>query len=200
MKTSSSKSLGRFVATFVLSVVAMAFLATPASAQPAATGGGGPGFAPPPAPGGFGNVGQLVFDGTAEFSLVKVTSGNTTFTLRPALDYFIIPNVTIGGVLGISTQSGRFAVTTVSFGARAGYNLNLTDKVSIWPTAGFSYTHIDISDNGGSSSHWAFNIYAPFLFHVVPHFFLGVGPFLDVGLSDGDSNAFGLQSLIGGWF
>ena len=195
MKTRSSKLLCHAVATFLISIAGLAFTPAAAQAQPAT---GGP-FAQPPGPNGFGTPGQLVFDGSAEFRLAKVTSGNTTFTLRPAVDYFIIPNVTIGGVVGFSTSSGRFATTTLLIGVRAGYNLNLTDKISVWPTAGFTYAHSDISDNGGSNSSWAFNLYAPFLFHLVPHFFIGVGPFLDVGLSDGDQNVFGLQSVIGGW-
>src|SRR5260221_10674465 len=186
MKTSSSKLLSHAVATFLISIAGLTLAPAAAQAQPAT---GGP-FAQPPGPNGFGTPGQLVFDGTATFSIVKVTSGNTTITLRPALDYFIIPNVTIGGVVGFSTSSGRFATTTVAIGARAGYNVNLNDKISVWPTAGFSYAHSDVSDGGGSNSSWAFNIYAPFLFHLVPHFFIGVGPFLDVGLSDGDQNAF----------
>jgi len=195
MKTSSSKWLCRAVALFLISLAGV--IASPAAAG--AQGASGP-FAQPPGPNGFGTPGQLVFDGTAAFSLVKETGGNTTFLLRPAVDYFIIPNVTVGAVIGFSTESGRFATTTISLGVRAGVNFNLTDKFSLWPTAGFSFFHTDTSDGGPSSSHWAFNLFAPFLFHVAPHFFLGAGPFLDVGLSGGDHNLFGIQSLIGGWF
>jgi opacity protein-like surface antigen len=195
MKTSSSKLLCRAVPLFLISVAALVVSPQAARAQ----GGGGP-FSQPPGPNGFGAVGQLVFDGTAAFSIVKVKDGNTTFLLRPAVDYFIIPNVTVGGVVAFSTQSGHFARTLIALGVRAGVNFNINDKLSIWPTGGFSYAHADISDGGGSSSSWAFNLYAPFLFHAAPHFFLGAGPFLDVGLSDNDTTAFGIQSVIGGWF
>ena len=196
MKTSSSKLLPRAVALSLISIAGL--VASPRAAR-AQNAGSGP-FAQAPGPNGFGGVGQFVFDGTASFSLVKVKGGNTTFTLRPAVDYFIIPNVTIGGVVEFSTSSGRFATTVFGLGARAGVNFNITDKLSIWPTAGFSFVHTDVSDGGPSNSAWAFNLFAPFLFHAAPHFFLGAGPFLDVGLSDNDTTAFGIQSLIGGWF
>jgi hypothetical protein len=195
MKTSSSKVLCRAVALLLISLAGLLASPAPARAQSA----GGP-FAQAPGPNGFGTPGQLVFDGTAAFSIIKVTGGNTSFLLRPAVDYFIIPNVTIGGAILLSTRSGYAAETDVGLGVRAGVNFNLMDKFSLWPTAGFSIIHTDVSDNGPSGSHWAFNLFAPFLFHVAPHFFLGAGPFLDVGLSGGDHNEFGIQSLIGGWF
>lgn len=189
-----SSSLKRGLALSSLLFVAVALLPSLAAAQ-----GSGP-FAQPPGPNGFGAAGQILIDGTASFSLIKVSGGNTSITLKPALDYFIIPNVTIGGVVGLTTESGRFATTTILLGARAGINFNLGDKFSLWPTAGFTFAHSSISDGGPSNNDTAFNLYAPFLFHVAPHFFLGVGPFLDVGLGEGDSNVFGFQSLIGGWF
>jgi hypothetical protein len=65
---------------------------------------------------------------------------------------------------------------------------------------GLNYQHFSFSDGGGSDSNTYFNLDVPFLFHVVPHFFLGLGPFVHVGLGDGDPNVFGIQSLIGGWF
>ena len=196
MKTSSSKLLPRAVALFLISIAGV--VAAPNQARAQAPGGGP--FAQSPGPNGFGGVGQLVFDGTASFSLVKVKGGNTTLTLRPAVDYFIMPNITVGGVVDFSTSSGRFATTVIGLGVRAGVNFNITDKLSIWPTAGFSFVHSDVSDGGPSNNAWAFNLYAPFLFHLAPHFFVGAGPFLDVGLSDNDTTAFGIQSLIGGWF
>jgi opacity protein-like surface antigen len=116
------------------------------------------------------------------------------------VDYFVIPNVTIGAVVGLSTRSGRAATTAITLGARAGYNLQLGDRFSLWPTAGLNFAHFSTSDNGGSDSSTYFNLDVPFLFHVVPHFFLGIGPFLHVGLGDGDPNVLGIQSLIGGWF
>lgn len=204
MKTSSSK-LSRWAVSKFLLLVMVALCAVPASAQPSSGGG----FAPAPGPNGFGTTGQFVVsvpfarfgqnNGPA-LDISKVSGGETSITIQPAIDYVIVPNLTVGGILGLTTMSGRGAVTTLTLGARGGYNFNLGDRLSLWPTAGLLFKHTSQSDGGPSNGHTYFDLLAPLLFHPAPHFFLGGGIFLNVALSDGDANEFGLESLIGGWF
>ena len=47
-------------------------------------------------------------------------------------------------------------------------------------------------------------LYAPFLFHPVPHFFIGLGPSLSIDVAGGNSSSrettIGLRSTVGGYF
>lgn len=146
--------------------------------------------------GNFGAVGQFVLSGELELSVVKRRGGSTTFTVRPALDYFIAPSVSVGGVLGLAVTSGSPTATDVIVGARAGYNLAVAERISFWPGAGLYYAR----SSGGAAANDAtwLGVFAPFLFHPVPHLFLGFGPFVELGLGDG-GDRFGLQSVVGGW-
>jgi hypothetical protein len=130
---------------------------------------------------------------TASFSLQKVSGGNTTIAVQPALDYFIGNGISVGGAVGF-VYSGS---TSVAFGARAGFNQSLTDKFTFWPTAGvYGAYH---SGNGSSFSTASVEVYAPFLYHPVEHFFLGVGPFLGDQFHGGAYTEYGLDFVIGGW-
>ncbi len=170
---------------------------TAAASEPAAGG-----FAPTAAPASaFGAGGAWVLSvqshaagsSTASFFLQKVSGGGTTVSVQPALDYFIGSGVSVGGVVGFF-YSGS---TTVDFGARAGFNQALTGKFTFWPTAGvYGAYH---TGNGTSSSSAAAEIYAPFLFHPVQHFFLGAGPFLGYQFHGGSFTEYGLDFVIGGW-
>src|SRR5262245_21345452 len=61
--------------------------------------------AAPPGPGGplgqgFGEQGQIVVSGDASVHFDKVNQGGWIFEVRPAADYFILPQVTLGAVVG----------------------------------------------------------------------------------------------------
>jgi hypothetical protein len=103
-----------------------------------------------------------------------------------------------------------------SIGPRLGYNLGLSDFVSIWPKIGISYARTStttstlVPDAGQTStttvkrtttgSGVALNLFAPLLFHPAEHFFAGLGPFLDTDLSgDNRTTVWGLKLTIGGW-
>jgi hypothetical protein len=130
---------------------------------------------------------------TASFFLQKVSGGNTTVNVQPALDYFIGNGISVGGVVGLSHSTS----TTVSFGARAGFNQPLVDKVSFWPTAGVYGSYF--SSSGNSNTTAAAEIYAPFLYHPAQHFFVGVGPYLGYQFHGGTFTEYGLDLVIGGW-
>jgi hypothetical protein len=193
MKISVTKVRLSFPFFLVLAAVVLA----PAEALAQAPRTGGP-FSQP-GPHGFGAQGQFAIDGQLQFELNKTSGSNAVINIQPALDYFIAPNISVGGVVGLKVETGDSGSTDVLLGARAGYNLNISDRVSFWPTLGLSYEHISFGNSRGSDSATYMNIFAPFLFHPVQHLFIGVGPFMNVGLGDGDPNHFGISSVVGGW-
>jgi hypothetical protein len=172
--------------------------------------------------GRFGLKSELAISSDAGLSISNTSisgrSGSaTTVQLRPAIDYFVIDNLSVGGFVGLDyAHSSGSHTTTFSIGPRVGYNFSLSERFSIWPKAGFSYSTTSVSANqdqtdvgGGavqtttlssSSSGLALNLFVPFMFHPVEHFFLGFGPALDVDLT-GDVKATTIAGrlTIGGW-
>jgi hypothetical protein len=147
--------------------------------------------------GGFGAPGEIVIRGDFEGHL----RNGWELRLHPAIDYFIANNISVGAVVGIQYHSGNPSTTVVDLGVRAGYNLPIVNQVTFWPTIGILYSHTSTSgmNAGPSSSSTNLEIFAPFLFHIVPHFFVGAGPIFDLSLDD-NGNGYGLQTVIGGWF
>lgn len=164
--------------------------------------------------GSFGASGQIAVSSDAGLSISNTsTSGvdgsTTTLQLRPAVDYFIIDNLSVGGFLGLdytSVPTGHS--TTFSVGPRVGYNIPFSPLFSVWPRAGLSFASTSQtvkapagSDDSTSSSNLAVNLFAPVMFHPVPHFFLGFGPALDVDLTgDVKTTTVAGRLTLGGWF
>jgi hypothetical protein len=190
-------------------LVAFALMSAPRAARAqeeappapvASTSGSGAGFAPAAAAGGgFGMAGQWVLsmqsynvgDGPSFF--IAKSGGATSFFIQPALDYFLINGVSVGGAVGVGYGGGT---TTVDIGARVGLNLNIVEHIGFWPTAGVDAAYS--SGNHTSSSEGNLVISAPFLYHPVPHLFLGIGPFFGYQF-DGNNTQYGLDFVIGGW-
>ncbi len=155
------------------------------------------------APSTFGTAGTWVLSvqshaagsSTASFFFDKVSGGNWNVLIQPALDYFIGSGISVGGVVGFAHSSS--GSTALNFGARAGFNQSIGKKLTFWPTAG---VYGSFADNSGSTSTTATaEVYAPFLYHPVDHFFLGAGPFLGFQFHGGDFTEYGLDFVIGGW-
>lgn len=159
----------------------------------------------------FGHEGQLAISSDAALQISHISPGDTTtITLQPAVDYFVVENLSLGGFIGLdySTNDGG-STTRFSVGPRVGYNIRLSDLVSIWPKLGFSFattsTDIDtpsedVTITTSENSGIALNLFAPIMFHPAPHFFAGFGPFLDTDLSGDDKvTVFGLKLTLGGW-
>jgi hypothetical protein len=180
--------------------------------------------APPPPPAadiGFGTPGQIVVTDDMQMALRRrsqslMTIDTTSVQLRPALDYFVARNLSIGGQLRIEYASGNNGVdttmTTIGLVPRIGYDVALSPTSSIWPRVGLGYIHTSY-DNGGSGAYnfssytVTLDVFVPLLFQPVPHFFLGGGPFLATDLvsklQGADTNKttdIGLMSTIGGYF
>jgi hypothetical protein len=159
----------------------------------------------------FGNKHELAISSDAALSITHYSPGDLTIiTLAPAVDYFIIDNLSIGGFIGLDyATSGDASTTRFSVGPRVGYNLFLSDLVSLWPKIGFSFATTSSKEGGAtdnvtvttsSNSGIALNLFLPIMFHPAEHFFAGLGPFLDTDLSGDDKvTAFGFKLTIGGW-
>ena len=141
----------------------------------------------------FGASGQVVITGELEGHL----HNGWNLHLQPSADYFIATNISIGGLIGYTHVSGNPAFDSFNLGARAGYNLAITDAVTFWPKVGITVGHA-FGSTGNTSSQ--LTIFAPFLFHLVPHLFVGAGPDFELELSGSGGNGYGLQSVVGGWF
>jgi hypothetical protein len=167
----------------------------------------------------FGSKGQLAISSDAGISISNtsisdVDGSTTTLVLRPAVDYFVIDYLSIGGFLGLqydSTPGG--SSTAISIGPRVGYNIPLSERLSLWPKVGFSFASTSQSQDdvelptGGtiegddeSSTSLQLNLFAPFMFHPVEHFFIGFGPAFDLDLTgDNKATTIAARLTLGGW-
>jgi hypothetical protein len=137
-------------------------------------------------------------------SLSGVDGSTTTLTLLPAIDYFVIDNLSVGGSIGLEYIHAPDAHSTrFQIGPRVGYNVPLSRLFSVWPKLGFSFTSTSLSPPEGdseSNNAIALNLFVPVMLHPATHFFLGFGPALDTDLS-GDNKATTIAGrlTIGGW-
>jgi hypothetical protein len=183
---------------------------------------GAPPAAAPPTEVGLGTVGQLVVSDDMQIALMRQSLSQagqsrdiTSIQLQPAVDYFVSPNLSIGGqvrILFASADNGGGTsndVTTLGLLPRIGYNVALSPAASIWPRVALGYVHTSTDNFGGTSSAYtvSLEVFVPLVFQPVPHFFLGGGPLVTTDLiSKLDSNdgikttSIGLQSTIGGYF
>ena len=160
--------------------------------------------------GRFGLAGQKAISSDAGLSISNTSvsgadGSTTTLILRPAVDWFFTDAISFGGFVGVEyTSSPGGSSSIISIGPRLGYNLPLSDRLSVWPKAGLSLASTSVSedatDEDDSNTSVQLNLFVPLMFHPVQHFFMGFGPALDVDLS-GDSKATTIAArlTIGGW-
>ena len=173
-----------FGLTFLVSAsffLASLLVASPATAQPLGNGAAA-----------FGAPGSIAISGELEGHL----HNGWDLHLQPAGDYFIATNVSVGGLIGFTHNSGNPARNAFDIGVRAGYNLAISNPVTFWPTAGV-FIHREFGTTGSTSA--SLNIFAPFLFHLVPHLFVGFGPDFELPLNGGGTG-YGVKTTVGGWF
>ncbi len=177
-------------------------------ARPARAEGEAAGFAPATTSGGtgFGAPGQIVISmgpTTDEHVFFhKQSGGGWQLQLSPALDYFLTARVALGGVVGFrydSTGGGNGdGSTRFDLGGRVSTNFDFNDRFGVWPLAGLFFERTSATHT--STTNTWLELYAPFLFHLAPHFFVGVGPSFQLNLSGPDTNQIGVDSVIAGWF
>jgi hypothetical protein len=155
----------------------------------------------------LGEAGQISIDGAFDLRFTSTSTdadgdeSTTLLQIAPALDFFIAPNVSVGGQLLFQYSSGAIDITSVGIAPRVGYVIGL-GKLSIWPRAGIGFAYADANDQSVQSL--TLNLFAPINYHPVDHFYIGLGPALDLDLYVSDDLAketsFGVVSVVGGYF
>jgi hypothetical protein len=164
-------------------------------------GGPAPFAASPSA--GFGPIGQWVLsmrtmsDRGGYLFFHKPSGGDWEIGLHPEIDYFIINNVSLGATFGYFHSPADTGTTAIDLGGRAGFNLNINDHLGFWPTAGFALSFVTANHNNNTTT--SFLVFAPFLYHLVPHLFVGAGPSFSVLMSGGSGKTYGIDFTLGGW-
>lgn len=164
----------------------------------------------------FGEQGQLAISSDAALSIrdTSISHGDSALTieLAPAFDYFAVKGVSVGGFVSVDyAKSGDNHATRFGIGPRIGYNFTLSDLLSVWPKAGFSYAHTSVTgaiavtnvttiETTTSGDALALNLFVPLMLHPATHFFAGFGPFLDADVTgDNKATVFGGKLTLGGW-
>lgn len=155
--------------------------------------------------GNFGVTGQFVvssdLQGQIGYTSVSGPGDQFFILLRPAADYFLKENLSLGGsvLLGTTIRNGDDSLA-VGLGVRAGYNIPMNEMVSVWPKLGLSLVHSDGIFGFGNDTYLEVALSAPFLVHVAPHFFIGGGPGLITQIGDDTAATLHVSALIGGYF
>jgi hypothetical protein len=173
-----------------------------------------------------GRQGQIVirsdFDLSASYSKTSLPSSAPAgakepdaairLQLGPAVDYFVIPGLSVGGQVFLNYgKQGDSSSTGFGLGPRVGYYINFASGIGIWPQAAFQYasTKFTVKDAQGneqstSGSTSSVLVSAPLIVEFVDHFFLGIGPYLslDVSVPDGQgkTTTLGIATQVGGYF
>ena len=160
----------------------------------------------------FGRVNTLVVSQDMAFNLSFDLNGDDQpdalrIRLAPAADYFIQENLSIGAQAFIDHNfvSDSDDLTNLGLGARAGYNIPMSESASLWPKVGVSFERNDVKtdQNAGSTGGdlaLIVNLSAPVLFHPVNHFFVGFGPSVALKVGGAEGLNLSLNSVVGGYF
>jgi len=172
---------------------------------------------------GFGYAGMIAISDDVQLAISQVSSDfmgqstkRTQIQLRPALDFFVLPNFSVGGQLVIGYTSvdpgnGMSASQTeLGASARIGYTFALGTSTSIWPRVSFGYQR-PVGEGpvvpGNSQYNLTFEVYVPIVVQPVQHFFIGAGPIVSTQvvskMNDVDApktTTIGVLSTLGGCF
>jgi len=134
---------------------------------------------------------------------------------EPALMYFVVDNLAIGGAVSVTQAwASSDSTTDAGVGPRVGYNVNLGPYVSVFPGAGISYDHewqtlskVAPGVTGNYSGYWLYLDFDAYVFiHPVQHFFLGLGPAVswdpvakENGADASKTLRIGINFIMGGW-
>jgi hypothetical protein len=149
---------------------------------------------------GFGAQGQIAISGDLGASFDKVNHGGWRFGITPAADYFLAPSISAGAVLGLVLGNDSYSEEIAR--ARVGYNLNVTPMFGLWPKAGIAFDHTSttVGNTKSTTNTTWLTIDAPLMVNIVPHLFVGFGPYYYLKIAGGGNTGFGAHSLVGGWF
>ena len=145
---------------------------------------------------------------TTSFSLgwSRPADNNLLMIPRLGIDYFIGRNFTLGGNVGIFSNSiNDRSQTAFLLGFRVGYALRLGHVVSLWPRAGLSYSSASVEGSNADYYNFGLTVDAPFAFALTEGFAFTLGPTLDLaflaqhGDRDATEVAFGIMFGLTGW-
>jgi hypothetical protein len=156
----------------------------------------------------FGAPGQVSIAGDFSLGFAWESEGETAaVSLAPAVDYFFAPQLSLGGqILFEYGKNGPVSSTTIGLAPRFGFNLPVGPMFTFYPRVGLSFTHVTVSVNSMSASDTFVGlfVYAPFLFHPVPHFYIGFGPSFSGNFAGGEPQdrflTIALLTTVGGYF
>jgi hypothetical protein len=193
--------------------------APPGDAPPVEAAPGPPASAaaPPDANTTFGSVGQIAISDDLEMAATRVSTegqsqSTTEIALKPALDFFPIPNLSVGGQLIIGYASiddvgGSISSSELGLLVRVGYNVSISETLSIWPRLSVGYDHKSADQYGLSLDSVPVDVFVPIVVQLAPHFFIGGGPmYATTLLSQRESSdeprksTLGLRATVGGYF
>jgi hypothetical protein len=154
----------------------------------------------------FGKKGQVLPSGGVSY--VYSSAGDVSqsrLLVEPEVRYFVLDHLALGGGLlyqidNVSVAGvDRPSVTNAGLDVIGSYDVPLDRWFSLFVSAALYGIQ-----RGGTDVAWGASTFAPVLFHPVNHFFLGLGPSFALDLlasgSAPKATAFGLHSLIGGYF
>jgi hypothetical protein len=165
----------------------------------------------------FGERGQVILDANVHGKIERVNAtfqsqsrSATRIELAPSAMFFIAPNFALGGTLSYAFEKQEGATRSAfGIGPSLGYNVALSDKASFFPNAGLLFVNSAQTIEGtpsvtGHQLVAALNF--PVLLHLVPHFFVGVGPYVGwvleskvEGQDAPKATLYGIALFIGGW-
>ena len=144
----------------------------------------------------LGQQGNFVISNRADLGFDQGLSyRGTSISLAPELDYFVIPNLSIGGAVLFNWDSNNG--TSGGIVPQVAYHLPLSASWSFWPRLAVTIA----SGNPGDPARFSVEVSAPFLIHPAEHFFFGFGPAFATDLAGADkiTHIYG-SFLIGGYF
>ncbi|SRR6266481_2458195 len=163
----------------------------------------------------FGDKGTIAPSGTVSLGRFSSGSNGTSGSLEPGAMVFLADGFAVGGsaLLFYSTGNG-FDFVSYGIAPSVGLNLWARERLSFFPQLSLQLIRSQVTTGGDLAlTGLTWSLYVPALFHVTPHFFIGLGPSLTgtVASRATGSSPSGLilglntglvlfNSVIGGWF
>jgi len=161
----------------------------------------------------FGEKGTISPSGSVTLGFFGSGSNGSGFA--PAAMFFVADGLAVGGsALLFYNSGGSYSVASYGIAPSVGWNAWVRDRLSFFPQISLQVIRTQLISGGDvRTDELQTRIYLPFLLHVTPHFFIGLGPSATIELASRTrgSSPFGtgfasngslvlLNSVIGGWF
>lgn len=186
----------------------------------------------------FGDAGTLVLGGGIGGSYTTwagTAASDADVFVAPFADYFVSEGFSVGATVRyanghlrtIESSGARTDSSTEQFGVgpRMAFDIPIATWGSLYAQTSLTYgkAHIELKSADATlendTTSFTFGAYAPFLVHVAPHAFIGLGPYVsrdftrevqvtsqssptvapDRGLVSRPSTSFGASLVVGGW-